>query len=311
MASTPLAIFAYKRPEHLARTLSALEQCARLNECTLHLFCDGPKSDVDASAVAATRVVARAWASRMGAELIERDANLGLARSIVTSVNMLCNTYGRVIVLEDDLIVSPGFVDYMLQALDRYANCPQVYQVSGYMFPVRHTIQTDAFFLPLTTTWGWATWARAWQSFNWEVPGALKSLQNPRLRRRFDLDGSYPYAAMLEQRLAGQNDSWGILWWWAVFCAGGVVLHPHRSLVQNTGFDGSGIHCVTSTRFEVADLAFDTPSTLRFPDKVQVNRRELMTIERFLRTDRQNLLSQGRSYLRRTFGWLVSIRNVQ
>jgi len=239
---TPLALFAYNRPAHVAAALDSLARCARLDECRVHVFCDGPKGPDDARAVAATRAVVRERAGALNAEVVEREENLGLARSVVTGVTDLCARFGRVIVVEDDLIVAPDFLAYMLAALDRYEDADDVYQVSGFMVPVAHPAVPDTFFLPLTTTWGWATWGRAWEAFDWDASGAVEALRDPETRARFDLGGAYPYAAMLEDRLAGRNDSWGILWWWAVFKARSLVLHPRRSLVRVGGMDGTGTH---------------------------------------------------------------------
>lgn len=259
---TPIAVFTYNRPEHTRRALTSLSRCARLDECPVYVYCDGARAPNHMARVDATRQTVRAWAAEHQATVVERPHNLGLARSIVTGVTDLCQHYGRVIVIEDDLVVSPDFVDYMLQALDRYAGCPVVYQVSGYMFPVEHPPTPDAFFLPLTTTWGWATWQRAWQHFDWTARGWEQRLSRPPVRLRFDLDGSYPYFAMLKQRLQGRNDSWGVLWWYAVFSAAGLVLHPRRSLVWNGGFDGSGTHCGDR---DAVDTAGTPPETLGDP----------------------------------------------
>ncbi len=208
---TPIALFVYNRPEHARLALESLSRCERLDECSLRIYCDGPNGGADAAGVATARAVAREWAERLGGEVVQRDTNLGLARSIVTGVTDLCEQYDRVIVLEDDFELSPSFLGYMLDALDRYAAETGVYQISGYMFPVEHAQRPDAFFLPLTTTWGWATWARAWRIFDWDAADAVEKLRDPKLRRSFDLDGSYPYSSMLEQRLRNENDSWGIL----------------------------------------------------------------------------------------------------
>lgn len=240
--TTPLALFAYRRPLHTRRALDSLARCTRLEECQPVIFCDAPKTPEQAAEVEATRQVAQEWAGEHDARVVLRDENLGLARSIASGVDELCAEFGRVIVVEDDLVVSPDFVDYMLQSLDRYAPNEDVYQVSGFMFPVEQPEKPDAFFLPLTTTWGWATWQRAWRVFDWEAPGSSESLSDPTWRFQFDLGGSFPYSEMLRRRLAGKNDSWGILWWYAVFQAKGLVLHPCRSLVWNGGFDNTGVH---------------------------------------------------------------------
>jgi hypothetical protein len=240
---TPIALFVYNRPSHAWLTLDTLSRCHRLDECSLRIYCDGAKTPDDFNKVAAARRVAHEWGKQLGAEVVEREANWGLARSIVTGVTELCDRFGRVIVLEDDFALSPDFLDYMLQGLDRYADNANVYQISGYMHPVRHTSREDAFFLPLITTWGWATWSRAWQIFDSNAGGAESILSDPELRRQFDLNGNYPYANMLQDRLKGKNDSWGILFWLAVFRAKGLALHPRKSLVWNGGFDQSGVHC--------------------------------------------------------------------
>ena len=256
---TPVALFAYNRPNHIRRALESLAACRRLRECRLLVFCDGPKRTDDVESVGLTREVVRNWAKAHGAEVIERETNLGLANSIVTGVSDLCREHGRVIVIEDDLVVSPDFIDYMLQGLDRYEDQPEVYQVSGCV-PAEKPNTTYAYFLPLTTTWGWATWERAWKIFQWEPENAQDELAQSEMRHRFDLDGVCSYTTMLEERLAGRNDSWGILWWWAVFQANGLVLYPPRSLVYNNGFDDTGVHCGSNSVFRQASLdAFSQP----------------------------------------------------
>ena len=289
---TPIALFLYNRPAHARLVLESLSQCRRLDECSLRIYCDGPKRGEDAESVAAARHVAREWAVRLNAEVIERDENFGLARSVVDGVSELCDSRGRVIVVEDDFLLSTSFLDYMLSALDRYENESNVYQICGYMFPVRHTAEPDAFFLPLTTTWGWATWARAWKVFDWNAPQAKELLRDPDVRRRFNLNNAYPYAEMLERRLRNENDSWGILFWWAVFKAGGLVLHPRKSLVWNGGFDESGTHCGDQawSSQSLAELKDNSWSHgFRFPDRVAVDQLAFNKVILFLRSEQ----SQG------------------
>jgi hypothetical protein len=289
---TPIALFLYNRPAHARLVLESLSQCRRLDECSLRIYCDGAKREEDAAAVEQTRKVAREWAGKLDAEVVARETNFGLARSVVDGVSELCDSDGRVIVIEDDFLLNPSFLDYMLSSLDRYASDSNVYQICGYMFPIRHGDQPDAFFLPLTTTWGWATWARAWKVFDWNAPDAENLLRDPEVRRRFNLNGAYPYAEMLESKLKGENDSWGILFWWAVFKAGGLVLHPRKSLVWNGGFDESGTHCgdqAWSTQ-SVSEVTGESwPDGFVFPDRVAVDDSAFKKVIDFLKTEQ----SQG------------------
>ena len=293
MLLTPVALFTYNRPEHTRRVLSSLEQCSQLEACRIYIFCDAARTPAHQSAVEASRSVVRDFAPRIGAQVIERDKNLGLARSIVEGVTSLIREYGRIIVLEDDLILSPDFLDYMLQGLDRFQDNKQVYQISGYIFPISPTPLKDTFFLPLITTWGWATWERAWQVFDWNPPQALERIADEQTRKRFDLDDSYPYADMLKQRLAGQNDSWGILWWYAVFNADGLVLYPKKSLVRNEGFDGTGTHSGGNRAF-AQSIYTDVsrghrPVPLNFPSSIEVDPVIWANVKAFLRNQQKQV----------------------
>ena len=296
---TPIALFIYNRPAHTRVVLESLSRCRRLDECSLKIYCDGPKRPEHAAAVNEAREVAREWAARLDAEVVERDSNLGLARSVVSGVSELCESHGRVIVIEDDFSLSPAFLDYMLSALDRYADEESVYQVSAYMYPIRHASEPDAFFLPLTTTWGWATWSRAWNIFNWQ-PADADTLHDPEVRRRFNLNNAYPYAEMLERRLNSENDSWGILFWWAVFRANGLVLHPRKTLVWNGGFDESGTHCGDQawTSQSVSEIADDpwAAKAFLFPEQVATDELAFGKVIRYLRSEQSqgNLLERLR-----------------
>ena len=289
MTVTPIAVFTYNRAEHTERVLKSLANCARLDECLLHIYCDGPKSENQAPSVEASRKVVREHATRLGAHVIERNTNVGLARSVVDGVTDLCSRFGRVIVVEDDLVLNAAFIDYMLQSLDRYAEAANVYQISGYMFPVSQPASPDAFFLPLITTWGWATWARAWKVFDWDTSDATERLRDAATRRSFNLNGVYPYAEMLEATLQGEHDSWGILFWWAVFKAGGLVLHPRKSLVWNGGTDATGTHRGNQlwANQSLSEFAADEWSADGFvmPEKVTVDEAAFAKVVQHLKSE--------------------------
>ncbi len=242
--NSPIAIFTYNRPNHARMLFESLLNCARLDECDLHIFCDGLGSSEHAANVQASRQVVREFAPRLNAvRVIEHDKNLRLAGSIVYGVTELCAQYGRVIVLEDDLILHPFFLDFMLQALDRYQDEERVAQVMGFTFPGKLSTDSDAFFLPFTSSWGWATWQRAWSSYSPDVKPALELLDaDPQLRFRFDLDGTYHNTIELRRISQDKLDTWDYQWYWSVFSANKFALFPRRSLVWQNGLDASGTH---------------------------------------------------------------------
>lgn len=268
---TPIAIFAYNRPVHLRRLLESLVANPRLDECDVVIYCDGPKTKDQETNIEATREVAREWASRLNATIVCQAMNRGLAKSIISGVTELCCKYGRAIVLEDDLIVAPGFLNFMLTALVKYRDEERVYEITGHMFPITHNIDVDAIFLPCASTWGWATWERAWKHFDVKADAARNILANPRLRHAFDLNGAINSAEMLEGCLRGEIDSWGILWWLTVFSRNGYTLHPVKSLVRNCGFDSSGTHCSNNPYYH-DNLEWITDVVdYKLPEKVEID----------------------------------------
>jgi hypothetical protein len=303
MNYAPIAIFVYKRPDHTRRTIEALVQCPEFAESPLYVFCDGAKKPEDQAAIDETRAVVRLIVGER-ATMIEAAQNQGLANSIIAGVSKLLDEFDRVIVLEDDLIVSPGFLQYMNMALEAYQDEPSVMQVSGYMFPVPEFVnRTEAMFLPFTVSWGWATWKRAWAHFDplatgWEV------LQTDReMRSRFDLDDSYEYFNMMKRQIAGEVDSWAIRWYWSVFKNKGCTLFPPVSHVNNIGFDGSGSHGWLTgwLLFKSKNELMNAESCL--PKTVLINKENYEAVKRSIASSR----SKGISILKNIKTTLTSI----
>lgn len=280
MDLAPIAFFAYNRPDHTLKALTSLSQCELAGRSHLYIFCDGPKTASETEKVYKVREIAsnKQWCDKV--DIIAREQNMGLANSIISGTSILCEQYGRVIVIEDDLILAPYFLSYMNAALDKYQDAEQVVQISGYMFPVTLAADHEAIFLPFTTTWGWATWWRAWRHFDPQMSGYAALKQDKALRHKFDLYGAYPYFGMLEHQLAGKIDSWGIRWYLSAFLRGGLTLHPLKSLIQNIGFDGSGAHCGVTSVFAIP--AFPTRGE-KLPGPVVIDTRCFEEITKYLK----------------------------
>ncbi len=268
---SPIALFVYNRPHHTQKTLETLFLCPEYDASPVYVFCDGAKNGIDEDVKAVRNVVKQLVGNK--AVIVESEHNKGLAASIISGVTLLCEDFGRVIVLEDDLLVSSGFLAYMNDALNLYEKNEKVMQISGHMFAVQELASShDAFFLPFTSSWGWATWARAWGDFDPEAIGWEQLKTNKEMRVQFNLDNSYDYYSMLEKQIAGKIDSWAIRWYWSVFKHDGLVLYPPSSLVENIGFDGSGTHGWRSAdRIKKHDDSNNTKIQHGFPDLLEVN----------------------------------------
>lgn len=300
IAKAPVAVFAYRRPDHLRNTLQSLMNCSGFAGTPVIVFCDGKKGDGDAAAVEATRTVARELLGNL-AEFRFAEANRGLARSIIDGVTETVNRYGRVIVVEDDLQLNAEFLNYMNASLDRFEDADQVFQVSGYSFSTNKPASGQAQFFPFIVSWGWGTWKRAWDRFDPASKGWEALREDAALRRRFNLGGAYDYASMLFRQMAGRGDSWAIRWYWTVFSQGGLVLFPPVTLVSNTGFDGSGTHGRGAMRQFSAGTSAGAGLTIMLPEKAQVDDDEFRAIRRDIRRRNGGPIGVLIDWARRTF----------
>lgn len=246
MNTAPIALFVYNRPAHTRRTVESLQANLLASDSELFVYSDAPKRPEAAAAVQEVRDYIRTISGFKAVHIVEQPANRGLAKSIIAGVGALCREFGRVIVLEDDLVTAPHFLQYMNAGLERYHEAEDVMQIAGYMFPVQLPVQEDALFLPFISSWGWATWERAWRHFDPEARGYGQLERDSTLRRRFDLNGNYKYFKMLQAQQQGKVESWAIRWYLSVFLRSGRALFPRTTLVRNLGFDGSGVNCAVS-----------------------------------------------------------------
>lgn len=245
----PILLFAYNRPRHLQHTVEALAHNPQAQESELFVFSDGARTEDDREDVELVRSYIHTIEGFKTVHRIERDRNYGLAANIIDGVTDIVNRYGRVIVLEDDLVTAPGFLQFMNDALDTYADEPRVGHIQAYDFTQNHRLP-ETFLIKFTGSWGWATWQRAWQHFNPDGQYLLNELHRRHLTRRFDFNGKYGFTRMLRRQVEGKNNSWAIRWNASLFLQDILSLNVGRSLVQNEGFDGSGTHCGADHLYE-------------------------------------------------------------
>ncbi len=239
---SPILLFVYNRLTHTQRCVEALLKNPLASESELFIYSDEAKDDTQKETVNEVRKYIHTVNGFKNITIIERNENWGLARSIIDGVSTQVNHYGKVIVLEDDLVVAPHFLQFMNDALEAYKDEPKVGHIQACDFTQDPTLP-DTFLIKWTGSWGWGTWDRAWKHFNPNGKALLQELEARKLTYTFDFDGKYGYTRMLRRQIEGKNNSWAIRWNASLFLKDILSLNVGRSLVQNEGFDGSGTNC--------------------------------------------------------------------
>ena len=238
----PIVLFVFARPEHTKQTLEYLAANDLASDSDLIVYADAARNEREVAPVNEVRHLVRSVQGFRSVTVIERKTNYGLARNIIEGVGEVCQRYGRVIVLEDDLVTSSAFLTFMNQALNQYQNDNRVWHISGWNYPIDTEGLGDAFFLRVMNCWGWATWTDRWAHFT-KNPNRLIESWNQRKKYHFDLDGSGFFWNQVTANAQKKINTWAIFWYATIYEKDGLCLNPSQSYVDNIGQDGSGIHC--------------------------------------------------------------------
>ena len=286
----PIVVFTYNRPEHTQRTLNALLINPLANESDIIIYSDSARTANHNKAVDEVRSYLSELTGFRSIKVIHRDKNFGLAESIIQGVTEVLQQSEKVIVLEDDMVVSPYFLEYMNEALEQFVDDDRVISVHGYVYPVDIELP-EAFFLPGADCWGWATWRRGWALFNSDGQYLLDELVRRHLIQEFDYNGAYPFLNMLKDQIKGKNNSWAIRWHASAFLANKLTLYPGRSLVNNIGNDSSGTHCgdsnsmdakLSETKINLNNIAVEPSQTGREAFEIFLRQSQKRLLHRLL-----------------------------
>jgi hypothetical protein len=290
----PIALFVYNRPEHTRRTINYLQKNLLADESRLFIFSDAAKTDDDKAKVEQVRQLVKEMTGFKSVKVIIRKENLGLANSIISGVTQLVNEYGKVIVFEDDLLSSIYTLQYFNEALTRYASEEKVMHIGAYMYNLPDKKLPQTFFYRAATSWGWATWARAWKEFEPDIDVLINQFDKKKIEQ-FSIDGSMNFWKQMQDFKAGKNNSWAIRWYASIFLKGGLTLNPSKSLVNNIGHDGSGIHSNNEKTYHVQVAK---KAVKQFPTEIKEDPHAYQAIKHFLKNRKGNLLQRGLRFVK-------------
>jgi hypothetical protein len=290
----PIALFVYNRPQHTERTVKFLKQNELAADSRLFIFSDGAKTDADADKVAEVREFIKKIDGFKSIEIIESKTNLGLANSVIAGVTRLNATYGKVIVFEDDLISSPYTLTYFNEALNRYRDEEKVMHIGAYMYVLADKNLPDSFFYRAATSWGWATWDRAWQHFEPNIDTLLKQFNHPK-KHAFSIEGTMNFWKQMQDFKKGKNNSWAIRWYASIFLKGGLTLNPSQSLVNNIGHDGTGVH---SGLNDIYNVIINPQPIKDFPTVVEENKAAYQAIKNFLANRKGSMFNRIKRFVK-------------
>ncbi len=290
----PIALFVYNRPAHTERTVKFLQQNDLAAESSLFIFSDGAKSNADEEKVQEVRAYIQQIDGFKTVEIIASQTNMGLANAVIAGVSRLTKDYGQVIVFEDDLISSPFTLTYFNEALNRYRNEEKVMHIGAYMYALKDENLPQSFFYRAATSWGWATWERAWQNFEPNIDTLLKQFDATK-RNAFSIENTMNFWKQMRDFKRRKNNSWAIRWYASIFLKGGLTLNPSQSLVNNIGHDGTGVHSGIN---DIYNVIINPKPITQFPTLFEENKQAYLAIKQFLANRKGNYLARVRRFIK-------------
>jgi len=290
----PIALFVYNRPQHTQRTVKFLQQNELAAESRLFIYADGAANPADEARVQEVRDYLKTIEGFKSVTLIESAKNKGLAQSVIDGVTELTSQYGQAIIFEDDLISSPHTLTYFNEALNRYRDAEKVMHIGAYMYPLRDVDLPESFFYRAATSWGWATWQRAWQHFDADIDHLIAQFTAEK-KAAFSIDHSMNFWKQMLEFKNGKNNSWAIRWYASIFLRGGLTLNPAHSLINNIGHDGSGVHSGINDIYHV--VINPKPITV-FPAELKENLAAYRAIRAFLAQRKGSLMQRIRRFMK-------------
>ncbi len=256
MQLSPLALFVFNRPKHTKEVIQALLLNKLIEQTQIYIFSDQANvgNEENKRLVQEVRIIIKSSPWHVRPIIIERSTNFGLAKNIISGINYVLEKHDDIIVLEDDIITSPGFLEFMNNALDLYRDDQEVMHISGYMFPLKKKLP-ETFFYNTASCWGWGTWKNSWNKYEPDTAILLSHFKNEQEVYRFNIENSYNFHQQLVANHVKTLNTWAVKWYATIFNNDGFSLHPGKSLTKNIGHDGSGINSSIDESFENDPLA--------------------------------------------------------
>jgi len=179
-----------------------------------------------------------------------REENLGCKYAVSGGIDWFFEQEEMGIILED-VVTAPGFLEFMNQALDFYRNDHSILSIAGYGLPLSiQDYKNDAYALSRFNAWRFGIWQREFQLVEYISKKEYADfLCNKEAVGRFIRGGGEDMLNMLELEVSGKIDAFDVKAMFCQFKKEMLTVYPKKSLVQNIGHDGTGIHCGKTYKF--------------------------------------------------------------
>ncbi|MDM5272403.1 glycosyltransferase [Sulfurovum sp. zt1-1] len=302
MNLAPIVLFVYNRPWHTQQTVEALQKNELAKDSELFIYSDEAKNENARENVDKVRKYIDKIEGFKKVTIIKREKNWGLADSIIDGVTKIINKYGKVIVLEDDLVTSPYFLKFMNEGLEVFQKREDIFSITGFSFSSSFMkfpkgYEEDIYLNIRPMSWSWGTWKDRWQDIDWEIKGFNDFANNKNAINEFNKGGTDLFG-MLKLQMENKLDSWYIRWTYNAYLKKQYTVYPKISFVNNVGHDNSGVHCSVDTKNIYSHTELNNNSNFVLNNDITLNKK---IIDSFNKGFNVKFKSKIKKYIKRLF----------
>lgn len=263
----PIAVICFARPRHLKDMIHALLENPEANNSEIFFFIDKTDDFRNENLnKEVLKICSQKWDFKK-THIITNTINKGLKNQIIDSATFMAMKYPAFILLEDDVMVSKNFLEYMNLSLNKYKNS-NVFHINGFNYNNSINKPSKAYVSTLMFSWGWATWSDKWLEFvntpNFDSNKIAKA--SKKQINRFSFYGLNNWYNQIEDNSKGKISTWAVFWYQHIILNSGFTISPGRSHTKNLGFDGSGTNSGNKNIFKTK---LNNKSTVNFQHRLR------------------------------------------
>jgi len=274
----PIVLFTYNKLDTLKKTVQHLKKNKLARKSNIFIYSDFYKTNVDKIYVLKVRKYLREVQGFKKKKIILRNKNYGLAKNIVNGVSEVMKNHSKAIILEDDILVSKYFLDYMKNPQNLYKKKKNIWHISGWNYNIKLKSEHDVYFTRTMNCWGWATWKDRWKCYK-KNPKEITKKWSLSDINKFNFEDSYNFFSQIERNLSGQIDTWAIFWYAVIFKNKGLCVNPINTLVKNIGVGKFATNTKSSNNIFTSNINDHNLLPKKFPNKILENKKIFYSIK--------------------------------
>ena len=282
----PIVMIAFNRPAMLKSTLERLSQASGVEKHDIFMFVDGPRNELDAIKQKEIMNVLSYWQTKLPRiKTYQRSRNYGCRGNIVDAITQIISQYGRAIVIEDDILISRTFLEYMDRALDFYNDDKRIWSINAYQshnVKVPRDYPYDVYLDPINMCWGWGTWYDRWREVDFDLRDWPRDRNDSVFMDKLNKVGRH-LAYMIDLQYEGKLNTWDVQCTYHVVKHDLMSIEPRYQLSKNIGFSSKfkSEHCQGDRPIITRQKYYDFSPRLErdlIPDKRILHQIEWVTV---------------------------------